>query len=129
MRLSTRSTLADFRRSVAVRDGNLVVRGRAMALLSPVRHAAFALFFVAILAYGASFAWHLLINFTLLDLIYEVNSDDSFYYFKIAQHLAEGKFSTFDGGITRTNGYHPIWPAARRSLLWRRGWRICPGFC
>ena len=23
--------------------------------------------------------------------------------------MAEGKFSTFDGGITRTNGYHPLW--------------------
>ena len=89
-----------------------------MALLSSVRNAAFALFFVAILAYGASFAWHLLINFDLLDLIYEVNSDDSFYYFKIAQHLAEGKFSTFDGGITRTNGYHPIWLLLITPFYW-----------
>ena len=89
-----------------------------MALLSPVRNAAFALFFVAILAYGASFAWHLLINFDLLDLIYEVNSDDSFYYFKIAQYLAEGKFSTFDGGITRTNGYHPIWLLLITPFYW-----------
>ena len=89
-----------------------------MALLSPARNAAFALFFVAILAYGASFAWHLLINFDLLDLIYEVNSDDSFYYFKIAQHLAEGKFSTFDGGITRTNGYHPIWLLLITPFYW-----------
>ena len=38
-----------------------------------------------------------------------MNLDDSFYYFTIAQYLADGFFSTFDGGLTRTNGYHPIW--------------------
>ena len=28
---------------------------------------------------------------------------------RFARNLTEGKFSTFDGGITRTNGYHPLW--------------------
>jgi hypothetical protein len=34
--------------------------------------------------------------------------DDSCYYLKIAQNIAEGKGSTFDG-IHQTNGYHPLW--------------------
>ena len=34
--------------------------------------------------------------------------EDGFYYFKIAQHLASGDGSTFDG-LHRTNGYHPLW--------------------
>ena len=51
----------------------------------------------------------MLARFDLIDLIRGVNADDAFYYFEIASNLAEGKFSTFDGGITRTNGYHPLW--------------------
>ena len=38
-----------------------------------------------------------------------MSRDDAFYYFQIARNLADGEFSTFDGGITRTNGYHPLW--------------------
>lgn len=34
--------------------------------------------------------------------------DDGFYYFKIAEHLARGDGSTFDG-VHPTNGYHPLW--------------------
>lgn len=34
--------------------------------------------------------------------------DDSFYYLRIAQFIAAGKGSTFDG-INLTNGYHPLW--------------------
>lgn len=34
--------------------------------------------------------------------------DDSFYYFKISQHVATGVGSTFDGEHL-TNGYHPLW--------------------
>ena len=48
-------------------------------------------------------------RFDLVNVIRDVNQDDAFYYFQIAFNLAEGKFSTFDGGITRTNGYHPLW--------------------
>ena len=61
------------------------------------------------MAYGAGFAWYMLARFDLVNLINGVIHDDAFYYFQIARNLAEGKFSTFDGGITRTNGYHPIW--------------------
>ena len=51
----------------------------------------------------------MLARFDLINLIRDVSTDDAFYYFRIARNLAEGKFSTFDGGITRTNGYHPLW--------------------
>ena len=51
----------------------------------------------------------MLARFDLVNLIRDVIYDDAFYYFQIASNLAEGKFSTFDGGITRTNGYHPLW--------------------
>jgi len=34
--------------------------------------------------------------------------DDAYYYFKVAQNIAEGLGSTFDG-INLTNGYHPLW--------------------
>lgn len=34
--------------------------------------------------------------------------DDSFYYFKTAQHIVDGNGSTFDG-VNPANGYHPLW--------------------
>ena len=83
--------------------------GGGITLSSRLRNALFVLFIAGILAYGAGFAWYMLDRFDLVNLIRDVNMDDSFYYFQIARNLAEGKFSTFDGGITRTNGYHPIW--------------------
>ena len=98
--------------------GSLAARGRTAASSLPARNAAFALFVCGVLAYGAGYAWWLLIHFDLLDLIRELSTDDSFYYFKIAQHLAEGKFSTFDGGITRTNGYHPVWMLLITPFYW-----------
>ena len=77
--------------------------------VAPLRNAPFALFVVAILAYGAALAWYTLDRFDLVNLIRDGYRDDAFYYFQIAYHMAEGRFSTFDGGITRTNGYHPLW--------------------
>ena len=73
------------------------------------RNGLFVLFLACLLAYGASFAWYLVSRFDLLNIIRDVNTDDSFYYFQIARNLAAGHFSTFDGGITQTNGYHPVW--------------------
>jgi hypothetical protein len=35
-------------------------------------------------------------------------NDDSFFYLKIADNLADGKGSTFDG-VNPTNGYHPLY--------------------
>ena len=83
-----------------------------------LRHAPFVLFIGGILAYGAAFAGYLLVNFDLINLIRDANNDDAFYYFQIAYHLAEGKFSTFDGGITRTNGYHPLWLLLITPFYW-----------
>lgn len=39
-------------------------------------------------------------------MVYE--EDDFFYYLKVAQNLAHGAGSTFNG-IVPTNGYHPLW--------------------
>ena len=80
-----------------------------VTLSSRLRNALFVLFIGGILAYGAGFAWYMLDHFDLINLLRDVSTDDSFYYFQIAFNLAEGKFSTFDGGITQTNGYHPLW--------------------
>ena len=76
---------------------------------APMRFAPFVLFVLGILAYGAAFAWDMLHSFDLLNLVRDGFRDDAFYYFQIAYHMAEGRFSTFDGGLTRTNGYHPLW--------------------
>ena len=86
----------------------LKIGGEGSAFSRP-RNSLFVLFIGGILAYGAGFAWYLLDRFDLVNVIRDVNADDSFYYFQIARNLAEGKFSTFDDGITRTNGYHPLW--------------------
>ena len=95
-------------RALAARFPGTIVRGGVM-LPSRLRNALFVLFIGGILAYGAGFAWYMLDRFDLINLIRDVNYDDAFYYYQIAFNLAEGKFSTFDGGITRTNGYHPLW--------------------
>ena len=79
------------------------------AAFAPLRNAPFALFVGGILGYGAAFAWYMLDRFDIFNLMRDVSYDDAFYYYQIAYHMAEGKFSTFDGGLTRTNGYHPLW--------------------
>ena len=82
-----------------------------------VRNSLFALFIGGILAYGAAFAWYMLDRFDLAALLL-VNVDDAFYYFQIAWHMARGELSTFDGGITRTNGYHPLWLLLITPFYW-----------
>ena len=77
-----------------------------------------ALFICGLLAYAAAYAWHMLSTFDLINLIRDVYYDDSFYYFQIAYNLAQGKFSTFDGGITQTNGYHPVWLLLITPFYW-----------
>ena len=94
-------------RALAARCLGMAARGAVPS--AAWRDALFVLFIAGILAYGAAFAWYMLARFDLINLIRDANNDDAFYYFQIARNLAEGKFSTFDGGITRTNGYHPIW--------------------
>ena len=79
----------------------------------------FALFACGMLAYAAGLAWHFLTSFDLVDgLIGVANADDAFYYFQIAYNLAQGKFSTFDGGITQTNGYNPAWLLLITPFYW-----------
>ena len=107
------------RRIVVV--GALAVRCRVLGDVAPLtslRNVPLVLFIGGILAYGAGFAWYMLDRFDLFNLLRDVNVDDSFYYFQIARNLAEGKFSTFDGGITRTNGYHPLWMLLIAPFYW-----------
>ncbi len=85
------------------------------------RNTLFVLFLGGILAYGAGLAWFMLARFDLVDLIQVStigNADDAFYYFQIARNLAAGHFSTFDGGITQTNGYHPLWMLLITPFYW-----------
>ena len=72
---------------------------------------------LGILAYGGSYAWYMLSSLELPHLLRRM-TDDAFYYFQIARYLAEGNFSTFDGGITRTNGYHPVWLLLITPIYW-----------
>ena len=82
-----------------------------------LHHVLFVLFLLGILGYGGSFAFYMLTKFDLINLIRDTNLDDAFYYYEIAKNLAEGKFSTFDG-ITRTNGYHPLWMLLITPFYW-----------
>ena len=91
-------------------DSDLALPGRWHAAL-------FVLFIGGLLAYGGWNAWRLLFPPDLISLI-ERNNDDAYYYFQTAWHLAQGHFSTFDGGITRTNGYHPLWLLLVTPFYW-----------
>ena len=84
----------------------------------PWRNGLFGLFLAGILAYGVFFAGYLLVSFDLLNIVRDANHDDSFYYFQLARNLAAGQFSTFDGGITQTNGYHPLWLLLITPFYW-----------
>ena len=109
-------TLNNLRLTLAAHYQNIGATRRGIS--SPrLRNALFILFIAAILAYGAAFAAYMLTRFDLVNIIRYVNFDDSFYYFQIAYNLSEGKFSTFDG-ITRTNGYHPLWLFAITPFYW-----------
>jgi hypothetical protein len=41
-------------------------------------------------------------------LVHRYLADDLFYYLNVAFYAARGQGSTFDGGITQTNGYNPL---------------------
>lgn len=43
--------------------------------------------------------------------------DDGFYYLRIAQFIASGMGSTYDG-INPTNGYHPLWLSMLVPVFW-----------
>ncbi len=67
----------------------------------------------AAIAFGAALiAYALLIALPYLEMpvptLLNWVADDAFYYLQIARHIAQNGVSTFDG-VTRTNGYHPLW--------------------
>lgn len=80
--------------------------------------AAFACFALGVLGYGSALAWYTLVSFDLVNLVRDGYLDDAYYYFQIAKHMAAGHFSTFDGGITQTNGYHPLWMLMLVPFYW-----------
>lgn len=45
-----------------------------------------------------------------------LEQDDFFYYLKVAQNLAAGRGSTFNG-LVPTNGYHPLWMLTLATVL------------
>jgi hypothetical protein len=44
-------------------------------------------------------------------------SDDAYYYFRVAMHLAAGDGPTFDG-LTRTTGFHPLYAFVLAAGAW-----------
>ena len=83
-----------------------------------LRLALFVVFVGILLAYGAHFAGYLVSHLNVVDLMPILNPDDAHYYFQIARNFAAGKFSTFDGGISQTNGYHPLWALLITPFYW-----------
>ena len=78
--------------------------------------AGWGLLLIAIFGQGVALASYMLAQWDLAALL-RATPDDAFYYFQIARNLAEGEFSTFDG-ITRTNGYHPLWLLFITPVYW-----------
>jgi hypothetical protein len=56
---------------------------------------------------------------SLVALGVRVTEEDGFYYLKIAQHLASGHGSTFDG-LHPTSGYQPLWLLVLAPVFWLR---------
>ena len=96
--------------------GPAMARVRRMAAVAP--NPAFGLLLLAIAAYTGYFTYYALSHLDLVSMFQGFNIDDSFYYYQIARNMAEGQFSTFDGGITRTNGYHPVWMLLITPFYW-----------
>ena len=85
---------------------------------SAYRRLALPLFMFGLFSYGTAYAWYMLANFDFLNIVRDVNNDDAFYYFEIAKNLSDGRFLTFDSGITQTNGYHPFWLLLITPFYW-----------
>ena len=83
-----------------------------------VGRVAFLAFLALLLGYGVLLACYTLANLDVVNLHRDSFIDDTFYYLETAKNLAAGKFSTFDGGITRTNGYHPVWLLLITPFYW-----------
>ena len=124
------ATTFAWRRGASRRDAD-AGRGNALRMITIARvlgprglgapllgRLALPAFLAVLLGYGGLFAYHMLANFDIVNLVRDTLIDDAFYYFEIARNLAAGKFSTFDGGITRTNGYHPAWLLLITPFYW-----------
>lgn len=60
------------------------------------------------LVLGIGLLIRIIISFSVeFSIVHGISSDDSYYYFRIAQNIAEGYGSTFDQ-INQTNGYQPF---------------------
>ncbi len=62
------------------------------------------------------------VAFRAIDSLVVRSFDDAFYFSRIAENLAGGLGSTFDG-IHPTNGYQPLWQWMLVPLFSARGWR------
>ena len=69
---------------------------------------------------GGAFLARLLVALQDLNTLLALNiPDDAFYYFKIAENVASGRGSSFDG-FQPTNGYQPLWLCLLTPLFSRR---------
>lgn len=55
------------------------------------------------------------------DLYLSIYTDDLFYYIKIAENVAEGNGTTFNG-VVSTNGYQPLWQLILIGLQYISNW-------
>ena len=90
---------------------------RELAASRAGRDGLFVLFLLGLLGGSAWFTVRLLSGLDSVE-VQHLFPDDAYYYFQIARNLAAGQFSTFDGGITVTNGYHPVWLFLITPLYW-----------
>lgn len=51
-------------------------------------------------------------------LVARYAADDFFYYLQVAWHIAQGQGSTFDGGVSHTNGFQPLFMAFLVPPFW-----------
>jgi hypothetical protein len=66
-----------------------------------------ATFWFAIAAHVVT-AWSTIARYSGYEIAKSYLADDTFYYLVIANNIAQGAGSTFDGEAL-TNGYHPLW--------------------
>jgi hypothetical protein len=69
------------------------------------RFVVYGIGFLTVTVFAAKFVF---LMQPLASLPLYVTGDDAYYYFKIAENIAAGNGSTFDG-LAPTNGYHPLW--------------------
>lgn len=68
--------------------------------------------------FGLAILIRLLWSFMRWDFLQVTIYDDAFYYFTVAKHIMAGMGITADG-ITKTNGFHPLWMAIILPLFYK----------